>query len=290
MSNMRKPSAPQASGYSNAGGSLTRRATRSFRPDSNSPSQDINQNSATLRQRSRMLYMSSPIAASAINTNRTKVVGTGLTLKTAIDRDVLGLTPETAKKWQSQTEAEFRLWAENRRNCDALGMTMLILLDRLTDFTRDAVKDLLLPVRQQENDAEAPAMRAAEVYKMRLPDSGSAKKKAPYIIHQVVTTNDLQPQGERIHATAKLRTVFCVYSPNEEEGSLMLLNLMERLRIALLKQVVIGHQFTLDTTAGLERLMYLDDTAPYYIGEMATEWILPPVQREVSPWEPNPRP
>ena len=115
-------------------------------------------------------------------------------------------------------------------------------------------------------------------------------EKAPYIIHQVVTTNDLQPQGERIHATAKLRTVFCVYSPNEEEGSLMLLNLMERLRIALLKQVVIGHQFTLDTTVGLERLMYLDDTAPYYIGEMATEWILPPVQREVSPWEPNPRP
>ena len=169
-------------------------------------------------------------------------------------------------------------------------MTTLILLDRLTDFTRDAVKDLLLPVRQQENDAEAPAMRAAEVYKMRLPDSGSAKKKAPYIIHQVVTTNDLQPQGERIQATAKLRTVFCVYCPDEEEGSLMLLNLMERLRIALLKQVVIGHQFTLNTTAGLERLMYLDDTEPYYIGEMATEWILPPVQREVSPWEPNPRP
>ena len=141
-------------------------------------------------------------------------------------------------------------------------MTTLILLDRLADFTRDAVKDLLLPVRQQENDAEALAMRAAEVYKMRLPDSGSAKKKAPYIIHQVVTTNDLQPVGEQIHATAKLRTVFCVYSPDEEEGSLMLLNLMERLRIALLKQVVIGHQFTLDTTAGLERLMYLDDTAP----------------------------
>ena len=32
-------------------------------------------------------------------------------------------------------------------------MTTLILLDRLTDFTRDAVKDLMLPVRQQENDA-----------------------------------------------------------------------------------------------------------------------------------------
>lgn len=129
-------------------------------------------------------------------------------------------------------------------------MTTLILLDRLADFTRDAVKDLLLPVRQQENDAEALAMRAAEVYKMRLPDSGSAKKKAPYIIHQVVTTNDLQPVGEQIHATAKLRTVFCVYSPDEEEGSLMLLNLMERLRIALLKQVVIGTSLRLTPRRG----------------------------------------
>lgn len=169
-------------------------------------------------------------------------------------------------------------------------MTTLILLDRLTDFTREAVKDLLLPVRQQENDTEPPEPRAAEVYRMRLPDSSSAKKKAPYIIHQVVTTNDLQPPGEKIHATAKLRTLFCVYCPDEQEGALMLLNLMERLRIALLKQVVIGHQFTLDTTAGLERLVYLEDTAPYYVGEMATEWILPAVQREVNPWEPNPRP
>lgn len=63
-------------------------------------------------------------------------------------------------------------------------MTTLILLDRLTDFTRDAVKDLLLPVRQQENDAEALAMRRRRCTKCGCPHSGSAKKKAPYIIHQ----------------------------------------------------------------------------------------------------------
>ncbi len=108
MSNMRKPSAPQASGYSNAGGSLTRRATRSFRPDSNSPSQDINQNNATLRQRSRMLYMSSPIAASAINTNRTKVVGTGLTLKTAIDETLTALTAKSVTELVTQRQARYR--------------------------------------------------------------------------------------------------------------------------------------------------------------------------------------
>ena len=131
MSNNKKPHAPMASGYSNAGGSLTRRATRSFKPDSNSPSQDINQNNTTLRQRSRMLYMSSPVAASAINTNRTKVVGTGLTLKAAIDREVLGMTPEAAKAWQTKTEAEFRFWAGNRRNCDALGMNNFYGLQQL---------------------------------------------------------------------------------------------------------------------------------------------------------------
>lgn len=131
MSNTKKPYAPKVSGYSNAGGSLTRRATRSFKPDSNSPSQDINQNNTTLRQRSRMLYMSSPVAASAINTNRTKVVGTGLTLKAAIDREVLGMTPEAAKAWQTKTEAEFLFWAGNRRNCDALGMNNFYGLQQL---------------------------------------------------------------------------------------------------------------------------------------------------------------
>ena len=51
-----------------------------------------------------MLYMSAPVATSAINTNRTKIVGTGLTLKATVDRNVLGLSPEKAKEWQSKTE------------------------------------------------------------------------------------------------------------------------------------------------------------------------------------------
>ena len=49
-----------------------------------------------------MLYMSAPVATSAINTNRTKIVGTGLTLKATVDRNVLGLSPEKAKEWQSK--------------------------------------------------------------------------------------------------------------------------------------------------------------------------------------------
>lgn len=113
---------PKAKGYSEAGASLTRRSTKGFTPRSGSPNEDINWNNMTLRQRGRMLYMSSPLATSAINTNRTKVVGVGLTLKSAINRDILGLSPEAAKDWQTRTEAEFHLWAGHKQNCDATGI------------------------------------------------------------------------------------------------------------------------------------------------------------------------
>lgn len=121
----------QAKGYSEAGASMTRRALKGFRPGSGSPSEDINQNNATLRQRARMLYMAAPVATSAINTNRTKVVGTGLTLKATINRDVLGLSPEAAKAWQRKTEAEFALWSSKGRNCDALGLNNFAGLQQL---------------------------------------------------------------------------------------------------------------------------------------------------------------
>ena len=129
--NHSRSAAPYAKGYSEAGASVTRRALKGFTPDSGSPNEDINRNNATLRQRSRMLYMASPVATSAINTNRTKVVGTGLTLKATVDRDLLGLSPEAAKEWQHKAEMEFRLWGGKKQNCDALGLNNFMALQQL---------------------------------------------------------------------------------------------------------------------------------------------------------------
>lgn len=159
-------------------------------------------------------------------------------------------------------------------------MNAVYLLDSLKTFTEDAIKDLILPVRIQKGDTEQ-AYRPAAVYKMRLPDSTSAQKKVPYIIHQILTGKDQQTQGQRIDANVQVRSIFAVYNEDEQEGGLMLLNLMERYRIAILKQVVIGDQFALDLESGVERIVYPDDTAPYYMGEMVTTWKMPPVQREV---------
>lgn len=168
-------------------------------------------------------------------------------------------------------------------------MTKIVLLERLRDFTMDATRDLIMPVRQQREDEEPPAPRAAKVYLMRLPEFSDATKKAPYIIHQIITGKDAQAAGEKApNAAAVVRTVFCVYSEDEQEGGLLLLNLMERLRIAMLEQPVIGKQFRLDLAAGLETLVYPDgedrSTAPYYLGEMISTWKLPSIERKVLLW------
>ena len=122
--------APRAQGYSEAGASTTRRALKGFIPNSSSPNEDIDRNNTTLRQRSRLLYMSSPVATAAINTNRTKIVGTGLTLKSTLNYQLLGMTPEAAKEWQRRTESEFQMWCR-RENCDALGLNSFLALQQL---------------------------------------------------------------------------------------------------------------------------------------------------------------
>lgn len=164
-------------------------------------------------------------------------------------------------------------------------MTKVILLERLRDFTREATKQIIMPVARQEEDKEPPLPRAAGVYLMRLPDSSLYQKRAPYILHQIITGKDGQDPGQQPYASATVRSIFCVYHDDEQEGGLLLLNLMERLRIALGEQAVVGKQFRLDKKAGLETLVYPDTIAPYYGGELISTWILPPVERKLNLWQ-----
>jgi hypothetical protein len=153
----------------------------------------------------------------------------------------------------------------------------------LKTFTENAIKELIMPVRMQKGDEEQ-SYRAADVYLMRLPDSSAATKKAPYVLHQIITGRDNQPSGENVSATATVRSICCVYNNDEQEGGLMLLNLMDRIRIALLRTTIIGNRFRLDMESGVELLVYPDDTAPYFVGELVTYWKLPSIEREVRTW------
>lgn len=122
---------PMSKGYSETGASSVRKALKKFLPNSGSPNEDINFNNFTMRQRSRLLYMGSPVAVSAINTNRTKVVGVGLALKSIVNYNVLGISKKAAKEWQRIAEAEFALWADKKENCDAIGVNNFAGLQQL---------------------------------------------------------------------------------------------------------------------------------------------------------------
>ena len=163
-------------------------------------------------------------------------------------------------------------------------MTSNDLLYAFKAFTEEAVKDLLLPVRLQKGDGEQPKDRAPAVYLMRLPDTKSAAKKAPYILHQKVTGTDEQTPGQRTRATVTIRSVFCVYDADEQAGGLSLNECMERVRIGILRERKLANRYALCMQAGEspQTMVYPDDTAPYYIGEMVTTWELPAVEREVK--------
>src|SRR5699024_12255401 len=83
-------------GYSEGGASYVKKSLKGMTGLSSSHQMDIDANLITLRNRSRELYMTSPIAASAIKTSRTHVVGSGLHLKARVDADFLGLTADQA--------------------------------------------------------------------------------------------------------------------------------------------------------------------------------------------------
>lgn len=118
-------------GYGDAGASWRKRSLKGFKAHSGSAQEDIDFSNLTMRQRARMLYMAAPLATSAIKTNRTNVIGSGLILSAKIDREFLGMTAEEADAWQRNTEKEFSLWADNRQACDATGLNDFYELQQL---------------------------------------------------------------------------------------------------------------------------------------------------------------
>ena len=169
-------------------------------------------------------------------------------------------------------------------------MTKVQLLLDLKAFTEEVLKNETLPVREQKEDnGIAPRDRAPEVHLMRLPDVKSYEKRAPYVLHQVVTGHDgVEKRGEgafrynQTTAGAVVRSVFCVYDRDMERGTMALLQVMEQFRVSLLERGCVGGQFSLDLDEGISTMVYPfnknDRPDPYYSGEMVTSWILPPVE------------
>lgn len=215
-----------ASGYSEAGASTERRALKGFDAASGSASDDLNENNATLRQRSRMLYMSSPLATSAINTNRTKVIGVGLSIKTHIDRDILGMGEDAAKSWQSRVEREFAIWAEKKQNCDALGLSTFNGLQQLALKSWLMSGDVFAVIKRAAPTAMNPySLRLHLIEADRVSTPGWAMKTGGYAgITEGVVPKGKPGAGHAIHDGVEVDEggrVIAYYIANRHPGALI---------------------------------------------------------------------
>lgn len=188
-------------GYSYAGASHTKKNLKGFTVESGSPAEDINSNNYTLRQRSRMLYMSAPIAAGALKRQRTNIIGAGLRLKATIDRDVLGLTQEQAEEWQRKTQAEFALWAQRKRACDATGVNNFYGMQQLVALSYPMSGDVFALIKRAEPTKLMPyslRVHLLEADRIRTPEatSSGAVQSNPLLMN--LTTAKL-PNGHYIY-------------------------------------------------------------------------------------------
>lgn len=102
------------------GASREHRGMRNWSTSETSANQANTHSLKLLRSRSRDLVRNTPLALGAISSVVTNVVGEGLVLKSQVDREVLGITPEAADQWQLKAQREFALWAKRADFTDRL--------------------------------------------------------------------------------------------------------------------------------------------------------------------------
>lgn len=156
-------------------------------------------------------------------------------------------------------------------------MTPSDLLEQLKLFAEDKLKDLILPVKTAPT--EEAVFRCPEVFKMNLPDTSAQKNKAPYVVLQFINGDDSQEEAQEEESVCNIRIVVCAYSDDLGEGPLHVLNMLTRLRIALLESRVIANRYSLRMP--LEYLVYPDNPAPFFFGEMMTVWEMPTIKRRI---------
>ena len=70
-----------------------------------------------LRDKSQDLYRNDAVARAAVKRLADGTLGTGLVMRSTIDREYLGLSEDQALAWEDAAEREFTLWSESRE-CD----------------------------------------------------------------------------------------------------------------------------------------------------------------------------
>lgn len=122
------------SGYSHGAASTTKTSMKGWDSTSLSPQSDVDRNLRLLRERSRDLYATSPVATSAVNRNLVHVVGPGLRASPHIDAEALGMAEDDAAAAERRIRAAFNAWASGK-GCDVTGQNTFWELQQIALLT-----------------------------------------------------------------------------------------------------------------------------------------------------------
>jgi lambda family phage portal protein len=230
------------SGYGNYGASHTKKSLLGWLSRGGSAAEDIQGNLQTLRERTRDLYMGVPIAAGAIKTMRTNVVGSGLVLKSQIDYEFLGLTEEQAQQLESNIEREFALWAECE-SCDIERIDNFYDLQQLTFLNWLLSGDViaLLPMtsragspydlRIQLIEADRVCTPRGEEHNKRIIGGIETSAAGEVVAYHIMNTH---PLSNEINAAKEWKRVKAF---GDKTGRRNVLHVMNRERIGQLRGV-----------------------------------------------------
>lgn len=187
---VRRALAGQAGALSGGGGyngaSITRSTLGLWRSMGASVNAETVLDLPALRARSSDLTRNAPVAAGAIATDVTHVVGTGLTLKPNPDAALLGLDEDAARKWAEATLREFQLWAASP-DVDAERVNDFYALQRLVYRSTDESGDIFVTTPYVDPRPNRPYRLA-----LQLIEAGR------------VCNPDYKPDGERLIAGIEL--------------------------------------------------------------------------------------
>lgn len=118
-------------GYGQYGANVTKNSLAGWLWRGGDPDADIGRNVQILRERSRDAFMGIPLAAGAIETLDTKVIGTGLRPAPKVDGEALKITPEQAAALNKELAMKFDWWASDPRECDYEGKHSFYVLEHV---------------------------------------------------------------------------------------------------------------------------------------------------------------
>lgn len=228
--------AVRASGYSAGGANRAKKSMIGWVTPGGDADRDIHENLDLLRRRCRELYMTAPIASAAVNTCRTNVIGGGLQLKAAPDKEALRLSDAEALSLKNAIEREFALWAENPM-CDADRIDNFYELQQLAFLNWMLSGDVLvlLQTAKGTDDPYGLKIRLVEADRVETPPEKESDERVSYGVERdkngavsAYYIRNSHPYAERLTGKTAYQRVEVF---GEKTGRRNVLHLMARERI-----------------------------------------------------------